>query len=55
VQLAGLLPPPFELATTYTAAVCERAGDPVLAAALIDALCSPRAGPLRAAGGFEPA
>lgn len=53
VQLAGLLPREFELATVYVAAVCTRAAEPQAAAALIRLLASAEAGPLRAAGGFE--
>ena len=53
VQLAGLLPPQFELATVYTAAVCARARHPALAAALLARMTGPQAGALRQAGGFE--
>ena len=55
VQLIGLLPPEFELATVYTAAVCTRARQPAAAADLIRLLVSPGAAGLRAGGGFEPA
>ena len=55
VQLIGLLPPEFELATVYTAAVCARAKQPAAAADLIRLLVSPDAAGLRAGGGFEPA
>ena len=55
VQLIGLLPPEFELATVYTAAVCTRAGQPAAAADLIRLLASSEAAPLRASGGFEAA
>jgi len=55
VQLVGLLPPEFELATVYTAAVCTRATQPTAAANLIRLLASSEAAGLRASGGFEPA
>jgi molybdate transport system substrate-binding protein len=53
VQLAGLLPREFELATTYTAAVCSRAQKAALAADFIGMLASPQAAQVRSAGGFE--
>ena len=53
VQSAGLLPPQFELATAYTAAVCTKAQHPALAAALLARLTGPQALALRQAGGFE--
>lgn len=53
VELVGLLPKEFELATVYTAAVCTRAADPAAAAGLIQLLSSDEAKPLRKAGGFE--
>ena len=53
VQLTGLLPPPFELATTYTAAVCAKAKAPEAAQALVAVLCSGEAAAYRRAGGFE--
>jgi molybdate transport system substrate-binding protein len=52
VRLAGLLPPPHELATTYTAAVAAGAKEPQLAQALIDALTSPEAAQARKECGF---
>jgi molybdate transport system substrate-binding protein len=55
VQLVGLLPPEFELATVYTAAVCTRATQPTAAANLIRLLASREAAAMRASGGFEPA
>ena len=54
VQLAGGLPPEFELATVYTAAVCTRAGSPEAAAQVADLLASPAAADLRRRGGFDP-
>jgi molybdate transport system substrate-binding protein len=53
VQLAGLLPPEFELATVYTAAVCTRATQPHLAAQLLARMAGPDALALRRDGGFE--
>ena len=53
VQLAGLLPSQFELATVYVAAVCTGAAQPEAAAALIALLAGDEARPLREAGGFE--
>jgi molybdate transport system substrate-binding protein len=52
VQLAGLLPRQFELATVYTAGVCSKAAEPEAAAAFIRMLASDAAAPVRAAGGF---
>lgn len=54
VQLVGLLPPEFELATVYTAAVCSAAREPRAAADLIRLLAGPEAASVRRAGGFEP-
>jgi molybdate transport system substrate-binding protein len=53
VQLVGLLPSEFELATVYTAAVCSAAQEPQAAADLIGLLGSPEAAAIRSAGGFE--
>jgi molybdate transport system substrate-binding protein len=53
VQLAGLLPREFELATVYTAAVCTRAQEPLAAAEFVRMLAGDEAAALRAAGGFE--
>ena len=53
VQLAGVLPPEFELATVYTAAVCSAAREPKAAADLIGLLAGPDAAAVRLAGGFE--
>lgn len=53
VQLTGLLPPPHELATTYTAAVAGKARDPQMARALIAALTGPQAAQARRECGFE--
>lgn len=53
VQLVGVLPREFELATVYTAAVCSKAMDPRAAAALIGLLAGDGAKALREAGGFE--
>ena len=53
VRLAGLLPPPHELATVYTAAVCTKGAAPDLAAAFVNALASEAAAEARRASGFE--
>lgn len=53
VELVGLLPKQFELATTYTAAASAQAADPPLAAAFIGLLVGADTRGLRAAGGFE--
>jgi molybdate transport system substrate-binding protein len=55
VQLVGLLPPEFELATVYTAAVCSAAQELQAAANLIRLLAGPEAAAVRSAGGFEAA
>lgn len=55
VRLAGVLPKEFELATTYTAAVCSRAQEPKAAATLVQLLVSDASRPLRMTGGFETA
>ena len=53
VDLVAVLPPRFELATTYTAAVAVDARQPELAAQLLSLLASPEQLALRRAGGFE--
>jgi molybdate transport system substrate-binding protein len=53
VDFVGLLPPEFELATVYTAAVAAGTGQTALAQAFIALMASADALPLRAAGGFE--
>ena len=53
VQLIAPLPPEFELATTYTAAICTRCDSPNAAGALIALLAGPDTADLRRAGGFE--
>jgi len=53
VQLAGVLPREFELATVYSAAVCSRAQEPRAAADFISLLAGSQAAPIRAAGGFD--
>jgi molybdate transport system substrate-binding protein len=55
VQLAGGLPPEFELATVYTAAVCTGAAQADGARAVADLLASDDVRALREAGGFDPA
>lgn len=54
VQLVGALPPVFELATVYTAAVSAKAANPELAERFIALIAGPAQQPLRTAGGFEP-
>lgn len=54
VDLVGPLPPEFELATTYTAAVCAGATQPESAAALIDLMAGVETQAMRLACGFEP-
>ena len=53
VELVGLLPSRFELATTYTAAAAAQGSAPELAARFIALLTGAETQPLRAAGGFE--
>mgnify|MGYP001226958914 CR=1 FL=1 len=53
VELVGLLPTQFELATTYTAAVSAQSPQPALAAAFIALLVGDDTRGLRAEGGFE--
>jgi len=53
VTLAGVLPPPYELATVYTAAVCAAAREPALARDFLSLLAAPESQALRAARGFE--
>lgn len=53
VDLVGLLPPAFELATLYTAAVTVRAASPALAERMLAMMTGPDARALREAGGFE--
>jgi molybdate transport system substrate-binding protein len=54
VDLVALLPPQFELATMYTAAVAQRATQPELAARFMALLTGADTQPLRANAGFEP-
>ena len=53
VELVARLPPRFELATTYTAALSASAADPVLAAKFVAMLTGAGTRALRQAGGFE--
>lgn len=53
VELVAPLPTEFELATTYTAAVCTKTSDPQTADGLIEMLLAADAAPLRRACGFE--
>ena len=52
VQLVGVLPPAFELATVYTAAVSARAADPALAARFVALISGADSAALRRDGGF---
>ena len=54
VELVAALPPRFELATVYAAAVAMGAAEPALASHFIDMLAGPASQHLRTAGGFEP-
>lgn len=54
VQLVGLLPAQFELATVYTAGLCTKAREPRAARDFITLLASADAAGLRKAGGFAP-
>lgn len=53
VDLVGPLPPGFELATVYCAAVSTGAADPGLAARFVALLSGAESKALRSAGGFE--
>ncbi len=53
VDLIGLLPPPFELSTVYTAAISAGAQNPQAAQALIDLLTAPAQQELRRQAGFD--
>lgn len=53
VQLVGVLPREFELATVYTAAVCSRSSNPAAAQALVELLSADASAAPRLAGGFE--
>jgi molybdate transport system substrate-binding protein len=53
VQLSGVLPPPHELSTTYTAAVAQGGDEPELARALIEALTAADAAQARRECGFS--
>ena len=53
VDLVGLLPPQFELATVYTAAVPARAAHSALAIRFIEMMTAPETAELRQRCGFE--
>ena len=55
LALVGALPPPFALATVYSAAVAASASDREGALTLIERLAGDASAALRAAGGFEEA
>ncbi len=52
VELVGLLPQEFELATVYTAAAATRAADPALAARFVAMVSGEASAALRRDGGF---
>ena len=54
VQLVGLLPPQFELATVYSAAVAANAAQPELAARFLQLLTGESSRRLRSEGGVDP-
>lgn len=54
VTLVDVLPPEFELATVYTAAVCTGSVAPDAARALVALLASDEAASIRTGGGFDP-
>jgi molybdate transport system substrate-binding protein len=53
VTLAGTLPTPYELATTYAVATCTSARDPELAQRFVQLLAGPDSLRLRREAGFE--
>jgi molybdate transport system substrate-binding protein len=53
VELIGTLPKPFELTTTYTAAIAAQAQHPQQAQILIDLMTSPAHAGLRGKVGFS--
>ncbi len=53
IDLVGVLPARFELATVYSGAVPTRAAQPALAARFLEMLAGDEARALRKAGGFE--
>lgn len=53
IDLVGLLPPEFELATVYALGIPTHAREPVLAQQLADVLVSDATRALRTSGGFE--
>jgi molybdate transport system substrate-binding protein len=54
IDLVDALPPAFELATVYTAAVASGAAQPELAARFVALLAGDATRALRTAGGFDP-
>jgi molybdate transport system substrate-binding protein len=53
VELVGVLPPRFELATVYAGAVATRAAEPELASQFLEMLAGSESAELRRSGGFE--
>jgi molybdate transport system substrate-binding protein len=54
IDLVGALPPPFMLATVYSAAIATAAENEVLARSFIELLAGTQSRDLRVAGGFDP-
>ena len=54
LRLLGALPPPFALATAYSAAVLSAGAQPAAAACLLDWLSAPAQAAVRRRCGFEP-
>ena len=52
--LVGPLPPPFSLATVYSAAIATAARDEAVARSLVELLAGPGSAPLRRAAGLDP-
>lgn len=53
VELVGMLPPEFELATDYTLGVCTAAPNPEQARVLAELVAGPASAAIRRQGGFE--
>jgi molybdate transport system substrate-binding protein len=53
VELVGVLPPAFELATDYMLGICSQCADPAAAELLAGLLAGPASEPVRRQGGFQ--
>jgi molybdate transport system substrate-binding protein len=53
VQLAGSLPPGYDLRTTYSAGVTNRSGSPVAAANFVQRITGPETADARRAAGYD--